>query len=116
MVVGIEPRWPETGYGYIERGPDLVRAPGCHQVASFVEKPDLEIATRFVGSGRHYWNSGMFLFSAARYLEELERLEPALPQACREPAAAPMARPGCPPTDPPPSPPSRPLPPPHAAM
>ena len=95
MVFGIEPRWPETGYGYIERGPDLVRAPGCHQVASFVEKPELEIATRFVESGRHYWNSGMFLFSAARYLEELERLEPELAQACREAAAATMDDAGC---------------------
>jgi mannose-1-phosphate guanylyltransferase/mannose-6-phosphate isomerase len=88
MVFGIEPRWPETGYGYIERGTDLVTAPGCHQVASFVEKPELEIATRLFGSGRHYWNSGMFLFGAARYLEELERLEPELAQACREAARA----------------------------
>ena len=47
MVFGVEPRWPETGYGYIERGPMTCRArPGCHQVASFVEKPELEIATR----------------------------------------------------------------------
>lgn len=78
VVFGIEPRWPETGYGYIERGGDLPTAPGCHQVASFVEKPELEIATRLVESGRHYWNSGMFLFSARAYLEELERLEPEL--------------------------------------
>ncbi|HUQ27206.1 MAG TPA: mannose-1-phosphate guanylyltransferase/mannose-6-phosphate isomerase [Usitatibacter sp.] len=88
MVFGIEPRWPETGYGYIERGSDVITAPGCHQVASFVEKPELEIATRLAESGRHYWNSGMFLFSAARYLEELERLEPEMAQACREAARA----------------------------
>jgi mannose-1-phosphate guanylyltransferase/mannose-6-phosphate isomerase len=88
MVFGIEPRWPETGYGYIERGGDLARAPGCHQVASFVEKPELEIATRFLESGRHYWNSGMFLFSAAKYLEELGRLEPELAEQCRAAAAA----------------------------
>jgi mannose-1-phosphate guanylyltransferase/mannose-6-phosphate isomerase len=88
MVFGIEPRWAETGYGYIERGADLVSAPGCHQVASFVEKPELEIATRLAESGRHYWNSGMFLFGAARYLEELECLEPELALACREAASA----------------------------
>ena len=88
MVFGVEPRWPETGYGYIERGGDLLHAPGCHQVASFVEKPELEIATRLAESGRHYWNSGMFLFGAARFLEELERLEPELAQACREAAQA----------------------------
>ncbi len=95
MVFGIEPRWPETGYGYIERGTDLVTAPGCHQVASFVEKPELEIATRLAESGRHYWNSGMFLFGAARYLEELERLEPELAQACREAARAMSEDAGC---------------------
>ncbi len=95
MVFGVEPRWPETGYGYIERGPDLVSAPGCHQVASFVEKPELEIATRLAESGRHYWNSGMFLFGAARFLEELERLEPELAQACREAAQASRDEAGC---------------------
>jgi mannose-1-phosphate guanylyltransferase/mannose-6-phosphate isomerase len=95
MVFGVEPRWPETGYGYIERGPDLVSAPGCHQVASFVEKPELEIATHFLESGRHYWNSGMFLFSAARYLEELERLEPELAEQCRLAAQACGDEAGC---------------------
>jgi mannose-1-phosphate guanylyltransferase/mannose-6-phosphate isomerase len=95
MVFGIEPRWPETGYGYIERGGDLVSAAGCHEVASFVEKPELEIATRFLESGRHYWNSGMFLFPAARYLEELERLEPELAAQCRAAAAACRDDAGC---------------------
>ena len=95
MVFGIEPRWPETGYGYIERGADVIRAPGCHQVASFVEKPELEIATRLAESGRHYWNSGMFLFGAARYIEELDRLEPELAQACREAAQACADEAGC---------------------
>jgi len=83
MVFGVEPRWPETGYGYIERGEDVVRAPGCHQVASFVEKPELEIATRLAESGRHYWNSGMFLFRRR-----------ALPRGARSPGAG--ARPGVP--------------------
>jgi len=83
VVFGIEPRYPETGYGYIERGEDLPTAPGCFQVASFVEKPELEIATRLIAGGDHYWNSGMFLFGARAYLDELERLEPELAQACR---------------------------------
>lgn len=95
MVFGIEPRWPETGYGYIERGADLAGAPGCHQVESFVEKPELEIATRFLESGRHYWNSGMFLFSAAHYLEELERLESELAEQCRLAAQACSDEAGC---------------------
>jgi mannose-1-phosphate guanylyltransferase/mannose-6-phosphate isomerase len=84
VVFGVEPRWAETGYGYIERSGDLVAAPGCHEVASFVEKPELEIATRLAASGRHYWNSGIFLFGAATYLEELGRLEPELAKACCE--------------------------------
>jgi mannose-1-phosphate guanylyltransferase / mannose-6-phosphate isomerase len=87
MVFGVEPRWAETGYGYIERGNDLVSAPGCYDVASFVEKPELEIATRLAQSGRHYWNSGIFLFGAAAYIEELERLEPELATACCEASA-----------------------------
>ena len=87
-VFGLLPRWAETGYGYIERGPDLAAAPGCFGVASFVEKPELEIATRFADSGRHYWNSGIFLFGAAAYLEELERLEPEIAMSCCEAAEA----------------------------
>jgi mannose-1-phosphate guanylyltransferase/mannose-6-phosphate isomerase len=88
VVFGVVPRWAETGYGYIERGGDLVTAPGCFQVSSFVEKPELEIATRLADSGRHYWNSGIFLFGAATYLEELERLEPEIAKACCETAEA----------------------------
>jgi mannose-1-phosphate guanylyltransferase / mannose-6-phosphate isomerase len=82
VVFGIEPRWPETGYGYIERGDPLEAAPGCHAVASFIEKPELEIAQRFVASERHYWNSGIFLFGAAQFLAELARLQPDVAAAC----------------------------------
>ena len=88
VIFGVEPRWAETGYGYIERGDDVACAPGCHRVLSFVEKPELEIATRLASSGRHYWNSGIFLFGARAYLEELERLEPDLAAACRAAAEA----------------------------
>jgi mannose-1-phosphate guanylyltransferase/mannose-6-phosphate isomerase len=88
VIFGIEPRRPETGYGYIERGEDLLAAPGCFRVASFVEKPELEIATRLLESGRHYWNGGMFLFRARAFLEELERLAPDLACACSAAAEA----------------------------
>ena len=94
VVFGLEPRWPETGYGYIERGADLPTAPGCFQVESFVEKPELEIATRLVESGRHYWNGGMFLFGARAFLDELERFEPGLAQASRAAADASVDEPG----------------------
>jgi mannose-1-phosphate guanylyltransferase/mannose-6-phosphate isomerase len=88
VVFGIEPRWPETGYGYIERADPLPDAAGCFHVASFVEKPELEIATRLAGSGRHSWNAGIFLLGAAAYLAELERLEPELAAQCRKAAHA----------------------------
>jgi mannose-1-phosphate guanylyltransferase/mannose-6-phosphate isomerase len=83
VVFGVEPRWPETGYGYIERGESIAAADGCHRVASFVEKPELEIAATFVASGRHSWNSGIFLFPAKTYLAELERFQPELAAAAR---------------------------------
>ena len=88
VIFGVEPRWPETGYGYIERGNAIEGANGCHGVASFVEKPELEIATGLVASGRHYWNSGIFLFPAKTYLAELERLQPELAAAARAAAEA----------------------------
>jgi len=83
VVFGIEPRWAESGYGYIERGEALADPAGCFGVASFIEKPELEIARTLAASGRHYWNSGIFLFRAACFASELERLEPALAASCR---------------------------------
>ena len=77
---GIVPRSAETGYGYIRRGPV---AGSAFRIAEFVEKPDLARAERFVASGDYYWNSGMFLFRARRYLEELERHAPDIAAACR---------------------------------
>ena len=77
---GVVPRSPETGYGYIRRG---AVAGAAFRIAEFVEKPDAERAGRFVASGEYYWNSGMFLFRARRYLEELERHAPDIAAACR---------------------------------
>jgi len=83
VTFGIAPTAPETGYGYIERGPARVDAPGCFDVARFVEKPDLETANAYLKSGKYYWNSGMFVFKASSYLRELSRLEPKMLEACR---------------------------------
>jgi mannose-1-phosphate guanylyltransferase/mannose-6-phosphate isomerase len=80
---GIVPAGPETGYGYIRAG----AAGGSgewSQVQAFVEKPDAQTAAAYVAAGDYYWNSGMFLFKAARYLEELERHAPQMLAACRE--------------------------------
>ncbi|MGE4297581.1 MAG: mannose-1-phosphate guanylyltransferase/mannose-6-phosphate isomerase [Desulfovibrionaceae bacterium] len=76
VTFGIEPVHPETGYGYIRRGASLGR--DAFEVHSFTEKPDLEKARAFVDSGEYYWNSGMFVFSAARFLDAVERLQPEL--------------------------------------
>jgi mannose-1-phosphate guanylyltransferase/mannose-6-phosphate isomerase len=83
VTFGIVPHSPETGYGYVRRSAAASAGDGVYAVEAFVEKPDLERAEAFVASGDHYWNSGMFMFRARRYLEELERLAPAIAQACR---------------------------------
>ena len=81
VTFGVVPTHAETGYGYIRKG----TGPGpVVPVAEFVEKPDAARAARFVASGEYLWNSGMFLFSARRYLEELARHAPAMAAACAE--------------------------------
>ncbi len=95
VVFGLTPSRAETGYGYIERGEALDGIDGCHRVARFVEKPELQIAWRLVESGRHHWNSGVFLFGAAQFLAELERYEPELAAACHAAAATLTQRHGC---------------------
>ena len=85
VTFGVVPTHPETGYGYIRKG----RGPGAVvPVAEFVEKPDAARAAQFVASGEYLWNSGMFLFSARRYLEELEKHAPEMRQACARAFAA----------------------------
>jgi mannose-1-phosphate guanylyltransferase/mannose-6-phosphate isomerase len=78
---GIVPQAPETGYGYIRRGEPAKGAEHGYQVAQFVEKPDRDKAQRFLDEGGYYWNSGMFLFRADRYLVELTEFAPAIAAA-----------------------------------
>jgi len=73
VTFGIVAHAPETGYGYIRRGEG--RGPS-YPVAQFIEKPDLDLALQLVASGDYYWNSGMFVFKASRYLAELQALAP----------------------------------------
>ncbi|HXH04757.1 MAG TPA: mannose-1-phosphate guanylyltransferase/mannose-6-phosphate isomerase, partial [Candidatus Competibacteraceae bacterium] len=81
VTFGIVPQRAETGYGYIRAGEALDG--GAYRVAEFVEKPDAATAARYLASGEYYWNSGMFLFRATAYLEELQRHAPAMVAACR---------------------------------
>ncbi len=85
VTFGIVPTQPETGYGYILKGKG---AGAVVPVARFVEKPDAARAAEFVASGEYLWNSGMFLLSARRYLDELARLAPAIREACQKAYAA----------------------------
>ena len=74
VTFGIEPSYPETGYGYIKAdGPSEVES-----VVEFVEKPSLAVAQTYVDDGHYLWNSGMFMFRADTYLAELEKFEPEL--------------------------------------
>ena len=73
VTFGIKPSEPNTGYGYIERAEALPGDGHAYRIKRFVEKPDLESARAYVASGRYSWNSGMFVFKARRYLEELQR-------------------------------------------
>jgi mannose-1-phosphate guanylyltransferase/mannose-6-phosphate isomerase len=81
VTFGVVPTHAETGYGYIRQaaGGGPVRP-----VAAFVEKPDAARAAAFLADGNHLWNSGMFLLPAQGYLDELERLDPAMLAACRK--------------------------------
>jgi mannose-1-phosphate guanylyltransferase/mannose-6-phosphate isomerase len=76
VTFGVVPEAPETGYGYIRRAAVAGASGGVYPIDRFVEKPDLATARGFLASGEYYWNSGMFLFGARRYLRELETQAP----------------------------------------
>ncbi len=80
VTFGVVPDKAETGYGYIRRAAG--RGPSF-RIQQFVEKPTAQRAAEYVASGEYLWNSGMFLFSARRYLAELERLAPEMRTACQ---------------------------------
>jgi len=76
-VLGIKPRWPETGYGYIEFGKGVqAGSRTVENVISFREKPDIKTAKKFVAAGRFFWNAGMFFWKAETLLEALRKHQP----------------------------------------
>jgi len=83
VTFGIVPDAAETGYGYIKAADQPLAGSCAFPVAEFVEKPDFPTAQRYVASGQYYWNSGMFLFRASRYLAELEKYRPDILSACQ---------------------------------
>ncbi len=80
VTFGIRPTGPATGYGYIRRGAPLGRG---YLVRQFVEKPDKAYATQLISAGDAYWNSGMFVFGAAVFLQELQAFRPDILAAAR---------------------------------
>lgn len=78
-LFGITPSYPETGYGYIERGDQTKCGSGFH-VAAFKEKPDEPTAQLYAADGKHYWNAGLFLAPRSTIWEELTKFEPQIAQ------------------------------------
>lgn len=83
VTFGIVPTSPETGYGYIKAGALIEGEGNVSRVDRFVEKPDRVTAEAYVAGGDYFWNSGMFLFRASRFLAEIETYAPDLLAACR---------------------------------
>ena len=83
VTFGIVPTQAHTGYGYIKRGNAVADSSG-YDVNAFVEKPDPRTAANYVESGEYYWNSGMFLIKASRYLQELQKYRPEILNACKK--------------------------------
>jgi len=94
VTFGVVATGPETGYGYVRRGAPVESRKSkveseksdsiAYEVSEFVEKPNLETAQSYVDGGQHYWNSGMFMFKASRYLEVLKNFRPDIHAACLE--------------------------------
>ncbi len=82
VTFGIVPTRAETGYGYIEQGEEI--GDGAATVNRFVEKPDAATAEKYLEAGTYLWNSGMFVFGASVYLNELATFEPTMLDAVRE--------------------------------
>jgi len=80
VTFGIVPTEPQVGFGYIERGAEIGNG---YWVKSFREKPPAAVAQEYLDSGQYYWNSGIFMFRASRYLEELQENRPDIVSACR---------------------------------
>jgi mannose-1-phosphate guanylyltransferase/mannose-6-phosphate isomerase len=84
VLFGIAPSAPHTGYGYIRRGAPLGGFAGAFAVERFTEKPDQETAAAYLDAGTYFWNSGIFVFAARAFLDELARLEPSILDAARQ--------------------------------
>jgi len=85
VTFGVKPHRPETGYGYIKYGEKLksTSEADLHYVAGFNEKPELKLAKQYISDGHYLWNSGIFMMRASIWLNEIEKLQPKIYQACQ---------------------------------
>jgi mannose-1-phosphate guanylyltransferase len=90
VTFGIKPAFAATGYGYLERGPEIAQRQGIsvYRVSAFREKPKLEVAEQYVASGKHFWNAGIFVWRAATILAMLRTHQPSIAVAVERIAAA----------------------------
>lgn len=88
VTFGIAPTEPHTGYGYIRRGEPLSQGNTSYEVSAFVEKPNAATAGDFLATGEYYWNSGMFMFRADVYLQELAQYQPKMLEQVKAAVAA----------------------------
>ena len=85
VTFGVNPTYPETGYGYIEAGDSIfINNTKCFSIKKFLEKPDIVTAKKFIKDDRYFWNSGIFLFQTKIILKELQKNEPEMIDFCRE--------------------------------
>lgn len=77
-LIGIEPTYPATGFGYIERNGEVEGVDGVFRVKSFKEKPDFNTAKRYMANGNYLWNCGYFVGSVNTFLKEMEQYAPEL--------------------------------------
>jgi mannose-1-phosphate guanylyltransferase len=89
VTFGVVPTAPHTGYGYLRRGEIIPNHPDVFSVIEFKEKPDRPTAEEYLASGEYWWNSGMFVWRARTFLDQLEVLQPKTHAAIMELAAAP---------------------------
>ncbi|MCQ2576996.1 MAG: mannose-1-phosphate guanylyltransferase/mannose-6-phosphate isomerase [Treponema sp.] len=84
VTFGIVPTCPHTGYGYIKAGASENEQDVSYPIEAFVEKPDLETAEKYLAEGSYSWNSGMFVFKAKTFLDELAAMEPEMAALSRQ--------------------------------
>ena len=80
VTIGVIPKFPATGYGYIEKSDDLIEE-NAYRIQRFVEKPNMVKAREYISTGNYFWNSGVFIFKISSLLEQFKRFLPRLYRA-----------------------------------